>query len=86
MVPKLILLFTTEGWSVQPYSINFEQLYSVRKKASQLSKIIVNNFFNFRKQFGEFVFRPIVAPPFWKRRIERNWKKRLLQRFPGNDE
>ena len=23
MVPKLLLLFTTEGWSSQPYSINF---------------------------------------------------------------
>ena len=24
MVPKLILLFTAEGWSAQPYSINLE--------------------------------------------------------------
>ena len=23
MVPKLLLLFTAAGWSVQPYSINF---------------------------------------------------------------
>ena len=39
MVPKLILLFTTAGWSAQPYSINFVIYIVMPSRLLQLSKL-----------------------------------------------
>ena len=50
VVPKLIHLFTAEGWSAQPYSINCAQPHSIKSGFKQ----VINPFYEQKAQQKHF--------------------------------